>query len=60
MRSLNLAPDNGGTRNSALNRCCKCSYEWNDEPFGHAKYHGCPKCGSVYWLWLDYEQGGGR
>jgi ssDNA-binding Zn-finger/Zn-ribbon topoisomerase 1 len=60
MRSFNLAPDRNKATEKALNRCCRCSFEWQDEPFGNAKHHACPRCGSVYWLWLDYEQGGGR
>ncbi len=38
-----------------MNRCCRCRYEWPDKPFGHAVREACPKCGSVYWLWLNYE-----
>jgi uncharacterized paraquat-inducible protein A len=56
MRSFNLAPDDRRTENSALNRCCRCDYEWRDLPFGHARYAACPKCGSVYWQWLDFER----
>ena len=56
MCPVNLAPDESGTRENALNRCCRCGYEWQDRPFGDARYHACPKCGSVYWLWLNFDQ----
>ena len=56
MRSFNLAFGRNDTRQDALNRCCRCSFEWKDEPFGNAKHHACPKCGSVYWQWLNYER----
>jgi hypothetical protein len=56
MCSINLAPDGGGTRENALNRCCRCRYEWRDRPFGYARYQACRKCGSVYWQWLDFER----
>ena len=56
MRSLNLAPDRIGNNEHALNRCCRCRYEWRDRPFGDARYHACRKCGSVYWRWLNFGQ----
>ena len=55
MRSLNLAPDQNGAREKALNLCCHCRYEWQDLPFGHARHDVCPKCRSVYWQWINYE-----
>ena len=58
MLSINLASDKNRNENSALNRCCRCRYEWQDQPFGRARYDTCPKCGSVYWLWLDDERRG--
>ena len=39
----------------AHNRCCDCGYEWQDKPFGLAKYHVCPKCESAYWEWLNFD-----
>ena len=39
----------------AANRCCECGYQWRDQPFGHARYPACPKCGSAYWVWLNYD-----
>ena len=39
----------------ALNRCCSCGYEWQDQPFGLAKYHACPKCDSAYWEWTNFD-----
>ena len=54
MRSFDLSPDKRGSRIYAANRCCDCSHEWQDLPFGHARFHACPRCGSVYWRWLDY------
>jgi ssDNA-binding Zn-finger/Zn-ribbon topoisomerase 1 len=56
MRSFNLVPGNARTENSAGNRCCRCHYEWRDLPFGNARHDTCPKCGSVYWRWLDFER----
>jgi predicted Zn-ribbon and HTH transcriptional regulator len=38
----------------AQNRCCECSYEWQDEPMGFARYMECPRCGSEYWEWTDH------
>jgi DNA-directed RNA polymerase subunit M/transcription elongation factor TFIIS len=55
VRSFNLLATRNDTRELALNRCCRCSYEWRDLPFGHARHDTCPKCGSVYWQWLDQE-----
>jgi len=40
----------------ARNRCCQCGHEWQDRPMGYAQHHTCPKCGSVYWEWLDYRK----
>jgi hydrogenase maturation factor HypF (carbamoyltransferase family) len=54
VRSINLAPDKNGNTETALNLCSRCRYEWQDLPFGHARHDACPKCGSVYWQWLDY------
>ncbi len=56
MRSFNLASDRKQARRLALNRCCRCGYEWRDQPFGHARHDACPKCRSVYWQWGDYRQ----
>ena len=39
----------------ASNRCVECGYEWQDQPYGLAKYHSCPKCDSIYWEWLNYD-----
>ncbi len=38
------------------NECCKCGHRWQDKPWGYAKTHACPKCGSAYWKWLNYPQ----
>lgn len=44
-----------GEQSQARNRCCQCDFEWQDRPFGLAKYHSCPKCDSAYWEWLNYD-----
>ena len=46
--------DRNATR-LARNKCCQCDYEWQDQPFGLAQYHSCPKCGFAYWVWLNYD-----
>ena len=56
VRSFNLAFDRNRDRQGALNRCCRCQYEWRDQPFGLARYDECPKCNSVYWQWLNHER----
>lgn len=55
MRSFNLAANKSVIRQNAMNRCCRCRHEWLDRPFGYAVRDACPKCASVYWRWLDYE-----
>ena len=44
-------------RKIAHNKCLKCEYEWFDYPGTLANYYkdGCPKCGSIYWKWLNYN-----
>jgi predicted Zn-ribbon and HTH transcriptional regulator len=46
---------NRGTQLQARNRCCQCGFEWQDLPFGLAKYRACPKCDSTYWEWLNFD-----
>lgn len=43
---------------TAENKCCKCGHTWRDLAglLASAFRMGCPKCGSAYWKWLDYEQ----
>lgn len=40
----------------ARNRCSKCAHEWRDSPMGFAAHYSCPKCGSAYWVWTNYEK----
>lgn len=40
---------------NTLNRCTRCKHEWQDSPAGFAIQQACPKCGSVYWEWTNYE-----
>lgn len=51
-----------GERNktTAHNRCSRCDHEWFDRPVGFARHFECPKCGSLYWVWLDYERAARR
>lgn len=39
----------------ARNRCCKCGHTWQDRPVGFAFHQACPKCGSDYWEWTNYD-----
>lgn len=45
----------------AHNRCRACKHEWHDGPGQFATVTGpnnrieCPKCGSLYWDWLNYQ-----
>ena len=39
----------------ASNQCCRCDYQWQDQPYGLAKYHACPKCNSAYWVWVNFS-----
>ena len=55
MRTFNLVSNRNQARQIVLNRCCRCDYEWRDQPFGHARHDTCPRCDSVYWQWRDYE-----
>jgi anaerobic ribonucleoside-triphosphate reductase len=36
-------------------RCCNCGYEQSGCPPGPQP--DCPKCGSLYIEWVDYEEG---
>jgi hypothetical protein len=40
----------------AKNRCAACSHEWQDRPVGFAIHPACPKCGSLYWEWTNYDE----
>ena len=40
----------------ARNQCCECGHKWQDRPIGFAIHHACPKCGSAYWSWTNYEK----
>ena len=40
----------------ARNQCCECGHKWQDRPIGFAIHHACPKCGSAYWEWTNYEK----
>lgn len=40
----------------AHNRCNNCGHEWKDRPGKFAEYQTCPKCGSLYWTWLNYQK----
>lgn len=43
----------------AKNRCNddKCRHEWVDWPGSYAvHYDGCPRCGSLYWTWLNADE----
>ena len=43
----------------AIYRCVSCFYEWNmpiyDRESKRNPAECCPKCGSVYFTWLNYE-----
>lgn len=39
----------------AKNRCSRCGHEWQDRPLGFAIHQACPKCGSDYWEWTNYD-----
>jgi len=39
----------------AHNRCYQCGHTWNDRPYGYARQSSCPRCGSKYWVWVNYE-----
>ena len=41
----------------AKNRCTECTHEWQDRPMGFAIHVACPKCGSPYWRWTNYDTG---
>lgn len=40
----------------ARNRCAQCGHEWRDRPVGFARHYECPRCGSLYWEWLNYDR----
>jgi hypothetical protein len=42
-------------RDIAENRCAECRCEWRDRPIGFARQHECPRCGSLYWEWTNYD-----
>lgn len=38
------------------NKCSKCKHKWKDNPGADSRTGGkCPKCGSLYFKWSDYE-----
>jgi uncharacterized protein with PIN domain len=39
----------------ADNECMKCKHRWLDRPGVYAEFQECPKCGSLYWKWLNFE-----
>lgn len=51
-RRINL---DSGAAIIAANRCRACRHEWHDKPTGFARHIECPRCGSEYWYWIDYE-----
>jgi DNA-directed RNA polymerase subunit RPC12/RpoP len=36
-------------------KCCACGHEFQIKPGPHEGAH-CPKCGSLYYKWLDYTK----
>ena len=36
-------------------RCCKCKSEFVVQPGAHP-HAACPRCNSLYYEWLDYEE----
>lgn len=42
----------------AHNRCWGCKTEWHDYPgaFAQLDPNQCPKCGGLYWDWLNYSE----
>lgn len=39
----------------AHNRCNACGIEWWDRPGSFAEHKECPRCGSLYWTWINYD-----
>ena len=40
----------------AHNRCHACGHEWTDGVGVRAEHHRCPKCGSLYWKWTNFDE----
>ena len=36
-------------------RCVRCHVQWNDRPGMYREIDKCPKCWSVYWIWVTYQ-----
>lgn len=34
-------------------QCCDCQYQWQSSP---GPTNGCPKCGCLYNVWLNFAQ----
>jgi len=35
--------------------CCQCRLQWYDRPGHYATYKHCPRCFSLYWIWITYQ-----
>lgn len=38
-----------------LMRCVRCLSQWYDRPGFYRSIDECPKCLSVYWIWVTYQ-----
>ena len=39
-------------------QCCKCNkeWEWSNAAYRKHREYGCPYCGWLYFVWLNFEE----
>lgn len=44
--------------NINIYKCCneKCKQQWTEPTEKEPLYTSCKKCGSIYFIWLNYEE----